>query len=160
MHVDRYERWYLYGAIALLVVFILVLAVSSVAYGIRLPAPYEQVDTATVATPPSPWGLPEEERVRELAPGQYEAYVLAQMWQFTPKTIKVPKGSSVTFYVTSKDVQHGFKLGGTNINFMALPGQVSVLSATFDVPGTYNFICHEYCGALHQTMYGQLVVQE
>lgn len=160
MHIDRYERWYLYGAIALLLVFMLALAVSSFAFGIRVPAPYEKVDPRTIATPPSPWGLPEAERVRELAPGKYEAYVLGQMWQFTPKLITVPKGSSVTFYVTSKDIQHGFKLTGTNINLMALPGEVSVLTATFDTPGTYNFICHEYCGALHHTMFGQLVVEE
>lgn len=160
MHIDRYERWYLFGAIALLLVFMLALAVSSFAWGIRVPVPYEQVDPRTVATPPSPWGLSEEERVRELAPGRYEAYILGQMWQFTPKLITVPKGSTITFYLTSKDVQHGLKLSGTNINMMVLPGQVSVLTATFDTPGTYNFICHEYCGALHHTMYGQLVVED
>ncbi len=43
---------------------------------------------------------------------------------------------------------------------MALPGEVGVLTATFDTPGTYNFYCHEYCGALHHTMYGQIVVEE
>lgn len=160
MHIDRYERLYLYGAIALLAIFFLAIAVSSFAYGIQVPAPYEQVDPRTVATPPSPWGLPEEERLRELAPGEYEVYLLGQMWQFTPKTITVPQGSRVTFYATSRDVQHGLKLSGTNINMMVLPGQVSVLTATFDQPGTYNFICHEYCGALHHTMFGQLVVEE
>ena len=82
------------------------------------------------------------------------------MWQFSPNTITVPAGSRVTFYVTSKDVQHGFKIAGTNINIMALPGEVGVLTATFDTPGTYNFYCHEYCGALHHTMYGQIVVEE
>lgn len=160
MHIDRHERWYLYGAIALLLVFMGALAVSSFAFGIRVPSPYEKVDPRTIATPPSPWGLPEEERMRELAPGQYEVYVLGQMWQFTPKLITVPKGSTVKFLITSKDIQHGFKLTGTNLNLMALPGEVSVLSATFDTPGTYNFICHEYCGALHHTMFGQLVVEE
>jgi cytochrome c oxidase subunit 2 len=160
MHIDRRERVYLIGTIALLVIFMSAIAVSSFAYGIQLPQPLERVDPRTVATPPSPWGAPPEERLRELAPGKYEVHVLAQMWQFTPNTITVPKGSEVTFYVTSKDVQHGFKLSGTNINFMALPGQVSRLTATFDQPGTYNFICHEYCGALHHTMAGQLVVED
>lgn len=160
MHIDRYERLFLYAAVALLVVFMGALAISSFAYGIRVPTAYEKVDPRTVATPPSPWGLPEAERMRELSPGKYEVYVLGQMWQFTPKTITVPKGSQVTFYVTSRDVQHGFKIANTNINIMALPGEVGVLTATFDTPGTYNFICHEYCGALHHTMFGQLVVEE
>ncbi len=160
MHIDRYERLFLYAAVALLVVFMGALAVSSFAYGIRVPTAYERVDPRTVATPPSPWGEPVENRLKELSPGNYEVYVLAQMWQFTPATITVPQGSRVTFYVTSKDVQHGFKIQGTNINMMALPGEVGRLTATFDTPGTYNFLCHEYCGALHHTMYGQLVVTE
>ena len=160
MHIDRYERLFIYAAVALLVVFMGALAVSSFAFGIRVPTAYEKVDPRTVATPPSPWGLPAEERLRELSPGNYEVYLLGQMWQFSPNTITVPAGSRVTFYVTSKDVQHGFKIIDTNINIMALPGEVGVLTATFDEPGTYNFVCHEYCGALHHTMYGQVVVEE
>ena len=160
MHIDRYERLFIYAAVALLVVFMGALAVSSFAFGIRVPTAYEKVGTRTVATPPSPWGLPAEERIRELSPGNYEVYLLAQMWQFSPNTITVPAGSRVTFYSTSKDVQHGFKIIDTNINIMALPGEVGVLTATFDEPGTYNFVCHEYCGALHHTMYGQVVVEE
>lgn len=160
MHIDRYERLFMYAAVALLAVFMLALAVSSFAYGIRVPRPYERVDPRTVATPPSPWGLPEAERLRELSPGKYEVYILGQMWQFTPKTITIPHGSEVTFYVTSRDIQHGFKLQDTNINFMVVPGEVSKLTATFDTPGTFNFICHEYCGTLHHTMFGQLVVEE
>lgn len=160
MHIDRYERLFIYAAVALLVVFMGALAVSSFAFGIRVPTAYEKVDPRTVATPPSPWGLPAEERIRELSPGNYEVYLLAQMWQFSPNTITVPAGSRVTFYSTSKDVQHGFKIIDTNINIMALPGEVGVLTATFDEPGTYNFVCHEYCGALHHTMYGQVVVEE
>jgi cytochrome c oxidase subunit 2 len=160
MHIDRYERLFIYAAVALLVVFMGALAVSSFAFGIRVPTAYEKVDPRTVATPPSPWGLPAEERIRELSPGNYEVYLLAQMWQFTPNTITVPAGSRVTFYSTSRDVQHGFKIIDTNINIMALPGEVGVLTATFDEPGTYNFVCHEYCGALHHTMYGQVVVEE
>lgn len=160
MHIDRYERLFLYAAVALLVVFMGALAVSSFAFGIRVPTAYEKVDPRTVATPPSPWGLPAEERLRELSPGNYEVYLLGQMWQFSPNTITVPAGSRITFYVTSKDVQHGFKITNTNINIMALPGEVGVLTATFDEPGTYNFVCHEYCGALHHTMYGQVIVEE
>ena len=160
MHIDRYERLFIYAAVVLLVVFMGALAVSSFAFGIRVPTAYEKVDPRTVATPPSPWGLPADERIRELSPGNYEVYLLGQMWQFTPNLITVPAGSRVTFYVTSRDVQHGFKITNTNINIMALPGEVGVLTATFDTPGTYNFVCHEYCGALHHTMYGQVVVEE
>ncbi|HHY58317.1 MAG TPA: cytochrome C oxidase subunit II, partial [Chloroflexi bacterium] len=101
---------------------------------------------------------------RELAPGKYEVYMVAQTWNFLPDKLEVPAGSEVTFHVTARDVIHGIKIAGTNVNMMALPGQVSTLKATFDKPGTYNYICHEYCGYVagapigHHTMYGQITV--
>ena len=159
MHVDRTERIFIIGSIVLIVIFAIAIAASSIAYGIQVPSSFEQVDPNTVATPPSPWGAPVDERVRELAPGNYEAYILAQTWVFQPNEVRIPAGSEITFYITSKDVQHGFQLEGTNINMMILPGQVSTLTATFDEPGEHNFICHEYCGVGHQTMYGKLVVE-
>ena len=141
-------------------IFALAIAVSSSAYGIQVPAPYEQVNPNTVATPgKSPWGAPVDERVRELAPGVYEAYILAQTWVFQPNEVRIPAGSEITFYVTSKDVQHGFVIERTNLNMMVLPGQVSKATMTFNEPGEYNFICHEYCGVGHQTMYGRLIVE-
>jgi heme/copper-type cytochrome/quinol oxidase subunit 2 len=96
---------------------------------------------------------------RELAPGKFEARLLAQTWSFKPNEIKVKAGSKVTFYVTSKDVMHGFHIDETNVNFMIIPGQVSKLSHTFDKPGTYKIICHEYCGIGHQTMFAQIIVE-
>ena len=168
MHIERSERNYILFTAALLVVFAAALAIGGVANGIRVPAPELVVDPRTVATPGvSAFGDPVEERVREIAPGKYEAYILAQAWKFEPGAvgqggdpITVPAGSTVTFYVTSKDIQHGFKLDNTNISFMVLPGQVSKLTATFDEPGEYNFVCYEYCGSAHHIMYGQLVVED
>lgn len=160
MHVDRTEKIFIFGSIVLVVIFALAIAVSSIAYGIQVPAPYEQVNPNTIATPGnSPWGAPIDERVRELAPGVYEAYILAQTWVFQPNEVRIPAGSEITFYVTSKDVQHGFVIERTNLNMMVLPGQVSKATMTFTEPGEYNFICHEYCGVGHQTMYGRLIVE-
>ncbi len=161
MHIDPRERNYIVITIALIVIFATALLVSAFAYGIQVPTPYERVDPNTVATPgASPWGAPMDERVRELAPYKYEAYILAQYWAFLPNRVTVPVGSSVTFYVTSKDVMHGFNIQGTNVNMMIIPGQVSKLTATFDEPGEYNFVCNEYCGINHQTMFGSVVVEE
>ena len=72
----------------------------------------------------------------------------------------VPAGSTVTFYVTSKDIQHGFRIQGTNVSMMILPGEVSKLTATFDEPGEYDIVCHEYCGVNHHTMFGKIIVEE
>lgn len=160
MHIDRTEKIFIIGSIVMVAIFAVAIAVSSLAFGIQVPAPYQQVNPNTVATPGnSPFGAPVDERVRELAPGQYEAYILAQTWVFQPNEVRIPAGSEITFYVTSKDVQHGFIIEGTNVNMMVLPGQVSKATITMDEPGTHYFICHEYCGVGHQTMYGRLVVE-
>jgi cytochrome c oxidase subunit 2 len=70
----------------------------------------------------------------------------------------VPAGSTVTFHITSSDVIHGFEVAGTNVNTMAIPGQVARVTVQFDETRNYGLICHEYCGAAHHTMEGQLQV--
>jgi cytochrome c oxidase subunit II len=155
IHVDRYEQAWIRITVFILVIFFVALMVAGVANGIQVPGAYQRVDPQTVRNPGSPWAEP---GLRELAPGKYEAYVLAQIWSFVPGAIEVPTGSEITFYVTSPDVQHGFSIVGTNINMMVLPGQVGKMTARFDKPGVYDVICHEYCGALHHTMYGQIIV--
>jgi cytochrome c oxidase subunit II len=160
IHIDPKERMFIIGSTVLLVAFAIVVGLSAFAYGVQLPAPEQRVDPQTVATPGvSRFGDPLDERVRELAPGRYEVYMLARAWSFSPNRIQVPAGSTVTFYLTSVDVQHGFQIERTNVNMMVLPGQVSKLTAKFDKPGTYNFICHEYCGVGHHTMFGQIIVE-
>lgn len=159
LHIDTYERnWMIVSAI-LLVLFASAVAFAAFGLGIQVPAPEQRVDPRTVATDPnSPWSNP---GLREIAAGKYDAYILARavpQWEYLPKEMTVPVGSSVSFYVTSPDVQHGFKIQDTNANFQVLPGQVSKLTVTFDEPGTYNFICTEYCGSGHAVMYGAIIV--
>ena len=160
IHVDRSEKIYIIISVALISVFFVALAISSFVYGIQVPVPEQRVDPRTIATPgpDNPFGEP---GLRELVPGKrYEAYILAQIWSFTPREIRVPAGSTVTFYVTSKDVQHGFRINETNINMQIVPGEVSKLTITFDEPREYDFICHEYCGVGHQSMAGKIIVEE
>lgn len=165
LHIDRQERLYILISVGLIVVFAAAIGISSFAYGFQVPVPNQRVDPRLVATPnATAFGEP---GVRELAPGVYEVRILSQMWQYLPgsvnygrEPIRVPAGAQVTFIVTSKDVQHGFKIQGTNINMMVLPGQISQLTATFDEPGEYDFVCHEFCGAAHQTMFGKIIVEE
>ncbi len=167
MHIDRSERNYFLVTTALLLLFFLAVTVGASANNIQVVAPESKVDPRLVATPgASNFAAPLEERFREISPGKYEVYILAQAWQFSPGStnygqpaIKVPVGSTVTFYVTSKDIQHGFNIMSTNINFMVLPGLISKQTAIFDEPGTYPFVCNEYCGSAHHTMFGEIIVE-
>jgi cytochrome c oxidase subunit 2 len=155
-HVDRYEAAWMRASAIIIVIFFIGIVISGFANGIQVPGAYATIDPESLYDEGSPFANPE---VRELGPGRYEAYIRSQIWQFTPSEIRVPAGSKVTFYVTSQDVQHGFKITGTNINMMALPGYISKLTAEFDTPGTHTIICHEYCGLNHHTMFGRIIVE-
>ena len=44
------------------------------------------------------------------------------------------------------------------VNAMVIPGQITRITGTFDEPGEYNIVCHEYCGIGHHGMWGKVVV--
>ena len=156
MHIDPYERNWIKILIGFLAFFVVMITIAGLALGIQVPTDEGRVNPNELDSA-LPWSEP---GLREIVPGEeYEVYVVARRFSFDPRDITVPKGAKVTFWATSADVQHGFALEGTNVNMMVIPGQVSKLAATFDVPGEYNFICHEYCGLGHAVMYGTLTVE-
>ncbi|MGI9612575.1 MAG: cytochrome c oxidase subunit II [Acidimicrobiales bacterium] len=148
--IDPYERNWMRLSAALLVVFLGTVTVAGFAMGFQVAGVEQQVDPRNVLDT-EPWSEP---GLREIAPGRYEAYVVAQTWAFVPRELDVPVGSTVDIYVTSPDLQHGFKITDTNVNVMVVPGQVSKLTYTFDTVGEYPYLCHEYCGQGHATMFG------
>ncbi len=99
-----------------------------------------------------------EGQLVQVAPNRYEAHVVSRMFSFTPSPLKVPKGSTVDFYLVSQDVVHGFYIDGTDVNLMAVPNAVNYAQAHFDKPGKYQVICHEFCGLGHQDMAGTIEV--
>lgn len=155
MHIHRYERWWMIFGISMLVVFLAILGVAAVADNINPPSGMQQIDPTKVAQTP-PFDKP---GLRRLPNGSYEAYYVAQIFSFTPATIALPVGANVTFYVTSPDVVHGFFITHTDVNMMAIPGWVNMQQHTFNQPGTYLLICHEYCGLGHQNMFGKIEVR-
>lgn len=152
----RSERRWIQFSIGLLVVFAIAIAISSVSLGIRLPGVESRALEAAEAAgfpPDEPW-------IRELAPLRYEVNLFANAFFYEPDNIEIPVGSTVTFLVHSNDVIHGFKIAGTNVTMMAIPGQIGRVSHTFDSPGEYLIICNEYCGVGHHAMSGKIIVHE
>ena len=159
---ERYEKAFLSACAVVLVIFLCALAYSSLAMGVHLPSrggmiycrAGEKLRKVLLKTPPF-----DHKGVREIAPGKYQAVVIAKTWAFTPDEIDVPVGADVSFVATSVDVTHGFFIVGTRVNMMLIPGQVSEFDYRFTKPGEYLLICHEYCGQLHHTMSGKVVVK-
>ena len=46
-----------------------------------------------------------------------------------------------------------------NVNVMLLPGPDRSRDGALRPPGEYPFVCHEYCGIAHHTMWGKVIVE-
>jgi cytochrome c oxidase subunit II len=101
-----------------------------------------------------------EPKVTKLDDKTYQVFAVAQMWQFQPAQIYIPVGSEVDFFLTSKDVVHGFNISEKNVNMMAVYGNINKSSVKFNKPGVYKITCHEYCGVGHQAMQAEVIVND
>ena len=115
-----YERLWIRLSVIMLIVFGIAIALSSLTFGIEIPGATRRA----VATGLPADATPEQSWIRELAPGRYEVNMIARMWGFDPNEIRIPKGSTVTFYLHSQDVLHGIKIQDTTVSMMVIPGQV------------------------------------
>jgi cytochrome c oxidase subunit 2 len=158
MEIHRYEKLWFGASLVLIVAFIATIAYGAVGAGIEM----INDDGGTIDPENTQahehFNEPYNGSVTHVEGDQYRASVQAFQFGFLPDPIEVPEGSTVTFYLTSLDVTHGFNLIGTNVNTMVIPGQVAEFTVEFDEPGEYGIICNEFCGAGHASMEGQLIV--
>lgn len=154
MGIDPFERNWMFVSVVLLVVFFALVTIAGFALGFQVPGVETKVDPQTVIDS-GPWADP---GLRQISDGEYEAYVVARTFSYEPREIEIPLGSKVTIYVTTIDVQHGFKIQDTNVNMQIVPGQVSKLEYTFDRVGEFPYICTEFCGIGHAAMFGVVKV--
>lgn len=101
-----------------------------------------------------------EPKVTQIDENTYQVFAVAQMWLFQPSEIVINAGSEVDFYVTSKDVVHGFNIYEKNVNLTAIYGNINKSTVKFDKPGVYTITCHEYCGIGHQAMQSKIIVKD
>ncbi len=155
MHVELYERIWMWAAGVLVALFVGAILLTAGAQAIQPPSHIETIDPATIGTHPE-FGNP----VATVRPdGSLVVPVVAGMFAFNPDPIEVPANVPVTFRLTSADVLHGFGVVGTNANAMIIPGYVSQFTVTFARPGEYPIACNEYCGVYHHAMVGKLIVK-
>jgi cytochrome c oxidase subunit 2 len=154
MHVDLYEKIWMWASAALIVLFVGAILFGAASMAIHPPSHVETIDPTRLSEHPE-FGNP---GVVTRPDGSVVVSVVAEVFVFSPDPIEVPAGRPVTFRLTSPDVLHGFEIVGTNANVLVVPGYVSQLVATFDRPGEHLIVCNEYCGLLHAGMVGKLIV--
>jgi cytochrome c oxidase subunit 2 len=76
-----------------------------------------------------------EPKITQLDAKTFQVYAVAQMWQFQPNQINIPAGSEVDFFVTSKDVVHGFNISEKNVNLTAIYGNINKTTVKFEKQG-------------------------
>lgn len=156
MQVDLYERIWMWMATVVIALFLGAILITVGSAATQPPSHMETVDPTTLLDHPE-FGSP---GVEILDDGRVVVSMVAEMFFFSPDPVEIPAGRPVTFRITSPDVIHGLEVVGTNANAMVIPGYVSQFTITFDEPGEYLILCHEYCGLLHHEMVGRLIVQE
>ena len=146
MTIDKAEKRVIGISLALMGLFVFSLLYAKGKYKSDVPEclPYDKAYT--------------QPKVIKLDEKTYQVFSVASMWQFQPSEIYIPVGSEVDFYLTSKDVVHGFNISEKNVNMMAVYGAINKTTVKFDKPGVYDIICHEYCGVGHQNMRAQVIV--
>jgi cytochrome c oxidase subunit II len=155
MNVELYERIWMWCAGVIIVIFLGTIFVMAGAQAVHPASHLETVDPTALAEHPE-FANP---AVTSRADGTVVVSVVATMFSFSPDPIEVPANRPVVFRLTSDDVVHGFQVVGTNANAMAIPGYVSQFTVTFAKPGEYLITCHEYCGLVHHSMVGRLIVK-
>lgn len=152
----KYEKIWMTVGIGSLIVFLVILGFMAFNMGLhpsgslQTTAPPEEVSNHPPFDKPG---------LTQIGPNEYKATIVSFMFSYEPATITVPAGSTVHFEMTSKDVVHGYLVPGTNVNLMLIPGHVTNYTHTFDEPGEYLAVCHEYCGAGHQVMQASVIVE-
>ncbi|HET7220097.1 MAG TPA: cupredoxin domain-containing protein [Vicinamibacterales bacterium] len=86
----------------------------------------------------------------------------AERFSFTPSRIHVTVGEEIDIHLRSADTAHGFKVEGTDIN-VEIPkrgkGEI-VVRYKAAAAGRFRFECSRMCGAGHDFMHGEIVVDD
>lgn len=157
MHIHRFERFWVYLSLFLIVGFIATVVFGFAVLDLKVVGDRGgTIDPTNLAE--TPFGEP---GVRQVGEDEYEVYMVARQFLFAPgsgEPLTLPQDSKITFHITSPDVIHGIQFVGTNVNIMAIPGQVATFDTSFPELGEYGIVCHEYCGPAHHTMEGLIEV--
>ena len=155
MEVERYERYWMWAATGMLLLFTSAIIATALTGGAHPPSHTETIDPETL-TIKGEFASP---GVVAGPNGRVTVSMRAEFYVFQPTVVRVPAGRPVRFRITSADVIHGFQVDGTNLNLTVAPGYVSEVTTRFDTPGEYLVVCNEYCGLAHHLMQGKIVVE-
>jgi cytochrome c oxidase subunit II len=115
------------------------------------------------------WGAVVFFRSRTPPRDSTEIYIVAKQWMWKAEhaegqreinELHVPVGRDVKLIMTSQDVVHSFFVPAFRMKQDVLPGRYTMAWFRATKPGTYHLFCTQYCGTLHSSMIGNVVVMD
>jgi cytochrome c oxidase subunit 2 len=97
----------------------------------------------------------------------FEIHIEAKQWMWKVEQpngareineIHVPAKTNIRLIMTSDDVIHSLFLPALRLKRDVLPGRYTYISFRAERPGTYNFMCTQFCGTNHARMTGRFIV--
>jgi cytochrome c oxidase subunit 2 len=85
--------------------------------------------------------------------------IVAQRFHYTPREFRVKAGVPVVLEFTSLDFVHGFSMPDLDVRADLPPGMVTRVNVMPGKPGTYDFLCDNFCGDEHETMHGRMIAE-
>ncbi|MBU8567841.1 cytochrome c oxidase subunit II [Virgibacillus pantothenticus] len=167
MHLHKYEKIWLIFGIGSLSLFLAVLGFGAFWKGTHPQSHGATIDPENIEAHEA--FQPENLGLTKVDDDKYIVNIAASAFHYDlgvdedgkpVKKLTIPKGSTVLFQITTKDVVHGFNVSGTNVNMMVEPGYISRMETVMKKPGEYTVVCNEYCGVGHHLMYATVEVTE
>jgi cytochrome c oxidase subunit 2 len=153
---DPLERRWVWLTFIMAFVFSLILGLYALNSNIHPPSNVETIDSSRLHLDSE---FSEDNiGVQKNADGSYTVRMVAARYGFYPQVIEVPEQTPIKFRMASADVLHGVHVPFTNAASMLVPGYVSEFETVFPAPGTHAFLCNEYCGLGHDSMWSRLIV--
>ncbi|HZD75697.1 MAG TPA: cytochrome c oxidase subunit II [Acidobacteriaceae bacterium] len=94
-------------------------------------------------------------------------YIVGKQWMWKAEhpggqheinALHIPVDRDVQLTMISQDVFHSFSIPAFRVKREVIPGRYSTVWFRATQPGTYHLFCTQYCGTLHSSMIGQIVV--
>ena len=155
---DPLERRWVWISLLMAVAIGVVLGLYAVGSNINPPSNVEPIDSSRLHL--SEEFAEDNLGVKDNGDGTLTVTMVAARYGFFPPEIEVPTDTPVKFRMASADVLHGVHVPFTNAATMIVPGYVSEFTTSFPNAGKYAFLCNEYCGLGHDSMWSRLTVVE
>ncbi len=89
-----------------------------------------------------------------------EVELTAKKYEFSPKSVEVPVGTTIRFKITALDREHGFEIEGVKDSCVKIKkGESATVEYKAEKAGTFEFKCCKRCGFGHGRMKGTIVVK-